>query len=151
MKEPETTAQPSITPEEEQEPGEVEEQEPEEVEEQAKTGEDEPGGEVTKEGDEAATEPKSNEMKVLIAIDGENIMVGVKTPDTDPVFTKVEGDLASALQQVPQLIEDAKAKWATSPRYPEANLPKPPAPAPAAPARRISAAAPPKPNQPTFF
>ena len=144
MPDPETAAHPTMDPEDEKEP--------EEVEGQAEAGEDEPGDEATGEGDEVAnepTEPKSNEMKVLIAIDGENIMVGVKTPDTDPIFTKVEGGLAAALQRVPELIEDAKAKWATSPRNPKVNLPEPPAPA--TPARTTSAAAPPKPKQPSFF
>ena len=161
----ETAAQPTIDPEDEKEL--------EEVEEQAEAGEDEPGDEAIGEGDEATnepaepaaatevtpaesadaeakpTEPKSNEMKVLIAIDGENIMVGIKTPDTDPIFTKVEGGLAAALQRVPELIEDAKAKWATSPRNPKANLPEPPTPV--TPARTTSVAAPSKPQQPSFF
>ena len=144
MPDPETAAQPTIVPEDEKEP--------EEVEGQVEAGEDEPGDEATGEGDEVAnepTEPKSNEMKVLIAIDGENIMVGVKTPDTDPIFTKVEGGLAAALQRVPELIEDAKAKWATSPRNPKATLPEPP-PSPA-PARTVSAPEKPKSKQPSFF
>ncbi len=124
-------------------------QDPEKVEKQAAAGEDESGDEATREGDEAANAPKSNEMKVLIAIDGENIMVGVKTPDTDPIFTKVEGDLAAALQQVPELIDAANAKWDANPRNPKANLPEPPAPTP--PARTTSSAAPEKPKQPKFF
>ncbi len=153
MLDPETAAQPTIVPEDEKEP--------EEVEEQVEAGEDESGDEATGEGDEAANEPadagekpaesKSNEMKVLIAIDGENIMVGVKTPDTDPIFTKVEGGLDAALQRVPELIEDAKAKWATSPRNPKAVLPEPP-PSPT-PARTPTASRPPKTTveKPSFF
>jgi len=100
-----------------------------------------------------AAPPKSNELKVLIALNGDVAMVGVKTPDTDPIFTKVEGGLAGALQQVPGLIEAAKSKWATNPRNPKAVLPEPP-PAPArtvTPARK-PAAEPEKPKaQPSFF
>lgn len=141
MPEPETAAQPTKGPEDEIVEGQVE------------AGDDEPGNEVTPaepaDAEVKPTEPKSNELKVLIAIDGENVMVGVKTPDTDPIFTKVEGGLAAALQQIPELIEDAKAKWATSPRNPKAILPEPPAPA--TPARTTSAAAPLKKTQPSFF
>jgi len=138
---------------------------PEIVDVESEVLEGEPEDEATGEGDETAnetaepaepadaeekpTEPKSNEMKILIAIDEENIMVGVKRTDTDPIFTKIEGGLDAALQQVPKLIEDAKEKWATSPRNPKADLPEPPAPV--TPARTTSAPAPSKPKQPSFF
>lgn len=159
MPDPETAAQPTIVPEDEKEP--------EEVEEQVEAGEGESGDETTNESteppaamgvtpaepadaDEKPAEPKSNEMKVLLAIDKENIMVGVKTPDTDPIFTKVEGGLAAALKRVPKLIEEAKAKWATSPRNPKAVLPEPPPSS--TPARRPVVTQPAKPKaQPSFF
>ncbi len=106
--------------------------------------------------------PKPNELKVLIAIIGDSTMVGVKTPDTDPIFTSIPKDpaakteldhLAVALLKVPALVTEAKAKWATNPRNPKAVLPEPPAPAPArtaTPARRPAAATESR-GQPSFF
>ena len=56
-------------------------------------------------------------------------MLGVQSPDCDPVYKTMEGDLAAVLQVVPALVADAKLQWAAAPRYPKADLPKPVAPA----------------------
>jgi hypothetical protein len=98
--------------------------------------------------DEPAAPKSFDELKVVLIIKEGNIMAGVQCPECDPIYQTFKGTLDSALKKVPKLIEDAKKKWGTSPRYPEANLPKPPAPA--APTRS-SRPAPEKKKQPSFF
>lgn len=86
----------------------------------------------------------SDELKVVILLKSGRAMVGIQSPDCDPVFSTFEGDLDAALSQVPALVESAKAQWDAHPRYPKANLPEPP-PSPA-PARTATTR-----SQPSFF
>ena len=116
--------------------------------------EDEPEGEADEQAPEEESKPSeprqpTDEMKVVIILKGNRAMVGVQSPDCDPIFTPVEGDLAAALAEVPALVDSANAKWDANPRYPKADLPEPP-PAPT-PARTPTAPAPAKPKQPSFF
>ena len=120
--------------------------------------ETEPGAEVeeTEEKQEEETQEKpgsekakpSNELKVVIILKDSRIMLGVQSPDCDPVYTTLEGNLAAALKRVPKLVEEAKQKWSASPLNPNANLPAPePRPAPArtpTPAKKPT-------GQPSFF
>ncbi len=99
---------------------------------------------------EAAPEPTkpANQMKVVIVMQDDHILLGVQSPDCDPVYKAVKGTLAAALKQVPILVKEAKKKWAAAPLYPKAVLPEtPPRPAPA---RTPAAPATPK-AQPSFF
>ena len=115
--------------------------------------------ETTEEVEEEQTEEKtapeesvktkpSNELKVVIIIKADKIMIGVQSPDCDPVYETLTGTLAGALKRIPKLVEGAKEKWATNPRNPEANLPKP---KPAATPARTPTKAKEKPAQPSFF
>jgi hypothetical protein len=70
----------------------------------------------------------SNEMKVVVIMKDSNIMLGVQSPDCDPVYETMNGSMTDALQRVPALIEKAKQQWTTTPRNPKANLPEPPPP-----------------------
>ncbi|MBA7632616.1 hypothetical protein ES703_40165 [subsurface metagenome] len=88
----------------------------------------------------------SNELKVVIILKDSRVMLGVQSPDCDPVYTTLEGTLAAALKRVPKLVSEAKQKWSASPRNPNANLPAPPP----TPAR--TSTTPKKPtDQPSFF
>lgn len=88
--------------------------------------------EETQETPESAKPKPSNELKVVIILKDSRVMLGVQSPDCDPVYTTLEGTLAAALKRVPKLVEEAKQKWSASPLNPNANLPKPePRPAPA--------------------
>lgn len=101
---------------------------------------------------EAAPEPTkpANQMKVVIVMQDDHILLGVQSPDCDPVYKAVKGTLAAALKQVPVLVKEAKEKWAAAPRYPKANLPEPP-PSPT-PARTPATPQPTRPKaQPSFF
>ncbi len=118
---------------------------------------EEPEEEVTEEATqepapetaEAKPQKPIDEMKVVIILKADNVMLGVQSPDCDPVYTTMKGDLAAALQQVPALVTGAKQKWTANPRYPKANLPEP-APSPT-PARTPTAPKSEKKAQPSFF
>ena len=93
----------------------------------------------------------SSEIKVIIITKADSVMLGVQSPDCDPVYKTFKGTMADALQQVPAFIEDANRKWDANPRYPKANLPEPP-PNPPPAARTTVAATPAKTKaQPKFF
>ena len=102
--------------------------------------------EQSQETEESVKAKRSNELKVVIVLKDDRIMLGVQSPDCDPVYTTLEGTLAAALKRVPKLVDEAKQKWSASPLNPNANLPKP-APTPA----RTSTAPKEKPAQPSFF
>jgi len=103
----------------------------------------------TPEAEAAVKTPKTSELKVVILIKDDRIMLGVQSPTCDPVYKTLQGTIAEALQQVPALIAEANEKWAASPRYPKADLPTPP---PSTTVARTPAAAPAQPKaQPSFF
>jgi len=97
-------------------------------------------------------EPKQpvNEIKILITLKDDSILLGVQSPDCDPVFKTFKGTMAVALKQVPVLVKEAKEKWAAAPLNPKADLPEPPPSQ--APARTPPTPKPTKPTaQPSFF
>jgi len=123
---------------------------------------EEPTKETSDEGPEEATvEPApetaaaspqkpANELKVVIVMKDDRTLLGVQSPDCDPVYTTMDGSLATVLEKVPALVAEAKQQWAANPRYPKADLPKPP-PSPT-PARTPTASSgSKKPPQPSFF
>ena len=66
------------------------------------------------------------ELKVVIVLKEDRVIVGVQAPDCDPVLSSLEGDLSAALQQVPALVDQANQQWDSNPRYPKADLPEEP-------------------------
>ena len=98
------------------------------------------------EQEESVKAKQSNALKVVIILNDSKVMLGVQSPDCDPVYTTLKGNLAAALRRVPKLVDEAKQKWSTSPRNPNANLPTP------APTAARTPAAPKKTtSQPSFF
>ncbi len=110
-----------------EEEAQVEQEEEEETEEQS----EEPTAEAEKSENAPVPKPLTDEIKVIIVMKADNILLGVQNPDCDPVYTTMKGTMDEALGRVPGLVAEAKEKWATSPKNPEANLPKP-APTPVA-------------------
>jgi len=104
---------------------------------------------ATETADVSKPEKTASELKVVIILKANRAMLGVQSPDCDPVYKTMEGDLAAVLQVVPTLVAEAKQKWTAAPRYPKADLPKPVAPA----VTTTSAASKPtaKTAQPKFF
>ena len=122
-------------------------------EEEEETGEQgaEPAAEVGDSKTPPAPKQPIDEMKVVIVMKADRIMLGVQAPECDPVYTTLKGGLGKALKRVPGLVAEAKQKWEATPRYPKANLPEPP-PSPPPPARMSKAAKPAKPTgQPSMF
>ena len=109
-----------------------------------------PTAEVTASESPSAPKPPANEMKVVIVMKADRILMGVQAPDCDPVYTTMEGDLGKALKKVPKLVAEAKQKWEAAPLNPKANLPEP-EPSPVQ-ARTSTVAEPTKPKvQPLMF
>jgi len=100
------------------------------------------------ESQESENAERSGELKILIILNADKVMLGVQSPDCDPVYTTLKGTLADALKQVPKFVEEAKQRWSSTPRYPKANLPEP---APSSTPARTSTAPKPKTAQPSFF
>jgi len=109
-------------------------------EEEPETGEmeAEPTAEVGDSKTPPAPKQPANEMKVVIVMKADRIMLGVQAPECDPVYTTLKGGLGKALKKVPGLVAEAKQKWEASPRNPKADLPEPP-PSPPPPARTSKA------------
>jgi hypothetical protein len=59
----------------------------------------------------------SEELKIVIAVKGTVASVGIQAPECDPVFSMVEGDLPAVLESVPGLVEEARRRWDSNPRY----------------------------------
>ena len=78
---------------------------------------------------EEKPEPRTfDELKVVIILRNENVMIGIQSPDCDPVYETLKGTLAAALKKVPKIVDKAKQQWMEKPRYPKADLPAPPQP-----------------------
>lgn len=126
--------------EEEKATEEVEENE-ELQEESAELGPEEP--------EEVTGSKTSDELKVVIIMKKDNVMIGVQRPDCDPVYDTLQGDLKAALKKVPGIVDAAKQQWAENPRYPDADLPEPPPAASTSTTSRSSTKE--KKEQPSFF
>jgi hypothetical protein len=74
--------------------------------------------------------PKAEEIKVVIVLKGDRGMVGIQSPDCDPIYKTVEGDLNSLLALVPDMVTNAKLQWSINSKYPKAQIPAPPPPPP---------------------
>ena len=76
-------------------------------------------------GDE--TEASEN-LKVVVSIKGGRATIGVQRPSSDPHIESFDdADLSGLTQEVPAVIERARAKWEDEPRHPAHERPVPPA------------------------
>ena len=98
---------------------------------------------------EASPQKPANELKVVIVMKDDRTLLGVQSPDCDPVYATMDGSLAAVLKKVPALVAGAKEQWAANPRYPKADLPEPPPIS--TPARSQPAQPSEKKKQPSFF
>ena len=94
------------------------------------------------------------EFKVIITAKEGRCSVGIGSPNCDPQISIVEGGLEQALSRLPDLIQQARAKWSQSLRNPQSDivptpLPSPPARTPS-PSSSATKTAQPK-DQPSFF
>jgi hypothetical protein len=94
------------------------------------------------------------EFKVIITAKEGKCSVGIGSPNCDPHLSTVEGGLEQALAKLPELIQQAQAKWSQSPRNHKSDivptpLLSPPARTPS-PSSSATKTAQPK-DQPSFF
>ena len=76
-------------------------------------------------GDETGS---SEDLKVVVSIKGGRATIGVQQPSSDPYIESFDdADLSGLTQEVPAVIERARAKWEEEPKYPAHERPAPPA------------------------
>ena len=70
----------------------------------------------------------SEDLKVVVSIKGGRATIGVQQPSSDPHIESFDdADLSGLTQEVPAVIERARAKWEDEPKYPAHERPAPPA------------------------
>ena len=70
----------------------------------------------------------SDDMKVVVSLKGGRATIGVQQPSSDPHIEAFDDrDLSGLTQEVPAVIERARARWEDEPRYPVHARPAPPA------------------------
>ena len=79
--------------------------------------------------DDAADEAGTPEdLKVVVSIKGGRATIGVQRPSVDPhIETFDDRDLTGLAQEVPAVIERARARWEDQPKHPAYARPAPPA------------------------
>ena len=76
-------------------------------------------------GDETGS---SEDLKVVVSLKGGRATIGVQQPSSDPYIESFDNaDLSGLTQEVPAVIERARAKWEDEPKYPAHERPAPPA------------------------
>jgi len=84
----------------------------------------------------------SDEIKVVITHQDNKGLIGVRSPDCDPILRTFEGELAAGLERVPGIVEEARQLWEANPQFPKCESPLPSQAAPAqAPGRTAKPAA----------
>ena len=70
----------------------------------------------------------SEDLKVVVSLKGGRATIGVQQPTSDPHIESFDDrDLAGLTQEVPAVIERARAKWEDEPKHPAHERPAPPA------------------------
>ena len=68
------------------------------------------------------------DLKVVVSIKGGRATIGVQRPASDPHIESFDdADLSRLNQEVPAVIERARARWEDEPKYPAHARPAPPA------------------------
>ena len=76
-------------------------------------------------GEQAAS---PEELKVVVSIKGGRATIGVQRPSSDPHIESFDDhDLSGLAQEVPAVIERARARWEEAPKHPAYERPAPPA------------------------
>ena len=96
------------------------------VEDEDPEGETEQDSEGPDDAEGQAAPPE--ELKIVVSIRGDRATIGVQQPSSDPYIESFDDlDLTGLAQEVPAVIERAKARWEDEPRYPAHERPAPPA------------------------
>ena len=94
-------------------------------------GETAQGEQGTGDADEQAAGEEteaSEDLKVVVSIKGGRATIGVQQPSSDPhIETFDDLDVSGLTQEVPAVIERARARWEDAPKHPAYARPAPPA------------------------
>ena len=101
---------------------------PDEPEGGGETAQDEQGsGEADEQAAGEETEA-SEDLKVVVSIKGGRATIGVQQPSSDPhIETFDDLDVSGLTQEVPAVVERARARWEDAPKHPAYARPAPPA------------------------
>ena len=67
-----------------------------------------------------------DDLKVVVSLKGGRATIGVQQPSSDPHIESFDGpDISGLTQEVPAVIERARARWEDEPRYPAHARPAP--------------------------
>ncbi len=75
---------------------------------------------------------EEKEIKLIINMKGTRAIIGVQSPDSDPVMERAEGNMSDVFVAAGVLVERAKEQWKASPRNPKSEIPASEKPAPTA-------------------
>ena len=96
---------------------EADKNETEQAQQDSEIGEDQTGGDET---------APPEDLKVVLAIKDGRATIGVQGPSSDPHIESFDGpDLSGLAQEVPAVIERARARWEDEPKYPAHARPTP--------------------------
>ena len=77
-------------------------------------------------GEEQTGQPE--DLKVVVSIKGGRATIGVQQPSSDPHIESFDdAELSGLAQEVPAVIERARARWEDEPKHPAHERPAPPA------------------------
>ena len=65
-----------------------------------------------------------SDIKVVILFKENRGLIGVQSPDCDPIFSTVEGDMVAIAAELTGLVESAQVKFTAAPKNPPSSLPK---------------------------
>ena len=78
--------------------------------------------------DAEAQDGAPEDLKVVVSIKGGRATIGVQQPSSDPHIESFDDhDPSELAQEVPAVIERARARWEDEPKYPAHERPAPPA------------------------
>ena len=96
---------------------EADKNESEQAQQDSEISEDQTGGDET---------APPEDLKVVLAIKDGRATIGVQGPSSDPHIESFDGpDLSGLAQEVPAVIERARARWEDEPKYPAHARPTP--------------------------
>ena len=82
-------------------------------------------------GDKADAQAETGaetDLKVVVVIKGDRATIGVKGTSSDPHIESFDDpDLSGLAQEIPAVVERARARWEESPKHPAHVKPAPPA------------------------
>ncbi len=68
---------------------------------------------------------KARELKIVIMLKENRAIIGVQSPDADPIYETMQGTMEEVIERIPKTVEFARARWAVSKKNPQAELPTP--------------------------